>query len=203
MKLCFHSGEYENAYWVYEETVKHHKFKKLLVSYQEFWKICEVYIVVCEELGLIRNTDATEKKRRFRLSTFINSVPVFSFDKRGMNIPIIIAQIIYFLVKKDYESVQNRIDSIEKYCVRHLVDKDFDVRSFYFIKMLLTLPEAEYNFRRVKVRSQAFKEKFDAAPPQSKNIELEIMPYEKLWDLLLDVINPKLKEEKDKKNTNK
>jgi hypothetical protein len=196
IKLCFHSEEYDEAYAIYLETVGHPKYKSLFGNYQEFWKICEAYIYVCSVLGLINHVNADEQKKRFRLSTFVNNVPVFSFDKRGMNIPIIIAQVLYFLVKKDYHSVLERIENIEKYCTRYLVDKYFDVRSYYFIKMLLTLPEADYNIKRVKTRSEGFKQKFDAAPENAKNIELEIIPYEKLWSLLLDLINPELKRKK-------
>jgi hypothetical protein len=193
MKLCFHSAQYEEAYTVFRETTGHPKFKKLIGSYQEFWKVYEVYIYVCVSLGLIKNLSAEGQRKRFRFVTFVNNVPSFVFDKRGMNIPIIIAQILYFLAKKDFDSVFSRIVSIEKYCVRHLVDKDFDVRSYYFIKMLLTLPEAEYNLKRVQTRSKGFKEKFEAAPANSKNIELEIMPYETLWGLLMNLIDTDFK----------
>jgi hypothetical protein len=193
MKLCFHSEQYEEAYIVFRETTSHPKFRKLIGNYQEFWKVCEVYIYVCVSLGLIKDLSAEEQRKKFRLSTFVNNVPGFSFDKRGMNIPIIIAQILYFLAKKDFNSVFDRIGSIEKYCVRHLVDKYFDVRSYYFIKMLLTLPDAEYNIKRVQTRSQGFKDKFEAAPENAKNIELEIMPYETLWSLLMNLIDPNLK----------
>jgi hypothetical protein len=196
IKLCFHSEQYEEAYIVFKETSSHPKFKRLIGNYQEFWKVCEVYIYVCVALGLIHNLSAEEQRKRFRLSTFVNSVPSFSFDKRGMNIPIIIAQILYFLAKKDFESVVDRIGSVEQYCIRHLVDKYFDVRSYYFIKMLLTLPDAEYNFKRVEMRSQGFKEKFEAAPENAKNIELEIMPYETLWGLLMNLIDLDLKKRK-------
>lgn len=196
IKLCFHSEQYEEAYLVFKETASHPKFKKLIGNYQEFWKVCEVYIYVCVLLGLIRNLSAEEQRKRFRLTTFVNSVPSFAFDKRGMNIPIIIAQILYFLAKKDFESVVDRIGSVEKYCIRHLVDKYFDVRSYYFIKMLLTLPDAEYNIKRVEMRSQGFKEKFESAPENAKNIELEIMPYETVWSLLLTLIDMDLKGKK-------
>jgi hypothetical protein len=196
IRLAFYTDQYEDAYVVFKESVNHPNYKKLVNTYQDFWKVCQVYIYVCVSLGLIKNLSANEQKKRFRLSTFVNNLPIYSYDKRGMNIPTIIAQVLYFLVKKDFDSVLNRIESIEKYCIRHLVDKDFDVRSYYFIKMLLTLPEANYNFGRVLKRSQGFKEKFDAAPENSKNIELEIMPYEKLWSLLLDLINPELKRKK-------
>jgi hypothetical protein len=196
IKLCFHSEQYEEAYIVFRETSSHPKFKKLIGNYQEFWKVCEVYIYVCVSLGLIKDLSAEEQRKKFRLTTFVNNVPGFSFDKRGMNIPIIIAQILYFLAKKEYDSVLDRIGSVEKYCVRHLVDKYFDVRSYYFIKMLLTLPDAEYNIKRVQTRSQGFKEKFEAAPENAKNIELEIMPYETLWGLLMNLIDPNLKRRK-------
>jgi hypothetical protein len=193
IKLCFHSEQYEESYLVFRETTSHPKFKKLLGNFQEFWKVCEVYIYVCVALGLIKNLNAEEQRKKFRLTTFANDVPSFSFDKRGMNIPIIIAQILYFLAKKDFDSVVDRIESIEKYCTRHLVDKYFDVRSYYFIKMLLTLPDSEYQFEKVESRSKAIRKKFDAAPENAKNIELEIMPYETLWQLLMTLMSAGVK----------
>jgi hypothetical protein len=140
------------------------------------------------QLGYVKRREEDGKNKYFRLSAFVNDVPAYSIDKRGMNIPVIIAQILYFIVKRDFDAVHNRMIAIEKYCVRHLKAKDFDYRSYYFIKMLLTLEECGYNKKRVERRIEGFKRKFEQVPPESKNLEIEIMPFEDILNIVYQLI---------------
>lgn len=63
---------------------------------------------------------------------FLNDVPIFSKDKRGMNIPILIFHILYLILTKRYNDVIDRIVRIEKYTTRYL-KKDDNYRSNCFI----------------------------------------------------------------------
>ena len=86
--LALHSKEYQEAYDILIKSVKHSKFKFLSFALQERWLIYKAYIYF---LAHINKLSIPEKEQKnFRLRRFLNSIPTFSKDKRGMNIPIII-----------------------------------------------------------------------------------------------------------------
>ncbi|MBK6950081.1 MAG: hypothetical protein IPH16_20200 [Haliscomenobacter sp.] len=150
--FSFHSGDYEETLRVFEQASSHPGFRRLDPVNAEFWKISEAYLLYLLYTGRIPST--SEKAFNFRIAKFLNEVPIFSKDKKGMNIPILIVQILFTIAQQRYDLAVLRIDSIEKYCTRYL-RKDDTYRSNLFIKMLLCIPQA--GFHRVAVSRRASK----------------------------------------------
>ncbi|MEM9527809.1 MAG: hypothetical protein AAGA31_14435, partial [Bacteroidota bacterium] len=129
----------------------------------------------------------------FRINRFLNSTPIYSKDKRGMNVAILSLQIIFYIQKKQYDVAIERIDAIEKYCSRYLYQED-TIRAYYFIRLLLTIPKASFNpslvMHYAKKRLKALKEVDTfAGNPFHKT---EILPYEKLWEITLLLLDGRL-----------
>ena len=131
--FSFHSGDYEEALRVFEQASSHPAFRHLDPVNAESWKISEAYLLYLLHTGRIPSP--AEKTFSFRIAKFLNEVPIFSKDKKGMNIPILIVQILFTIAQQRYDLAVMRIDSIEKYCTRYL-RKDDTYRSNLFIKML-------------------------------------------------------------------
>jgi len=119
----------------------------------------------------------------------LNSVPLFSKDKRGLNIPILIIQILFMIVKKDYDQSIDRIEAIKKYCTRYLV-KDKNFRSNCFINMLLQIPMAGFRRSEVKRKAKKYLDQLESTPLEFSNqaSEIEIIPYEDLWGFIIESI---------------
>ncbi|MEM8909820.1 MAG: hypothetical protein AAGD05_18370 [Bacteroidota bacterium] len=111
--LALHSKRYDDARRILNETISYYKFKTTQPMLQEKWYIYEAYV---HFLVMIGQLNPSEDSRRFRLGKFLNSIPTFSKDKRGLNIPILIIQILFMIVKKDYDQAIDRFEAIEKYC---------------------------------------------------------------------------------------
>jgi len=144
------------------------------------------------EIKKVEPAPSDKRFNKFKLGKFLNSVPVFSKDKRGLNIPILIIQILFMIIRKDYDNAINRIEAIEKYCVRHLrMDEHF--RSNCFIKMLLEIPKSSFHQAAVKRKTQKLLDKLKATPQQVVNQihEIEIIPYEVIWDYIMESMETK------------
>ena len=128
----------------------------------------------------------------FRLKKFLNDIPIFSRDKRGYNIPVLIIQILFLIVNKKYERLSDRMEAIEKYTTRYL-KKNENFRSNCFIKMLLQIPKR--NFHRVAVERHAkkYRDKLKSVPLSIANqaYEVEIIPYAHLWEYVLESLDNK------------
>jgi len=160
---------------------------RLRDSLRERWAIHKAYIGF---LSFIKKIEIDEK--RFRIGKFLNSVPIHSKDKRGLNIPILVIQILFMIVKKDYDQSIDRFEAIKKYCSRYLRD-DENLRSNCFINMLLQIPLSSFHKAGVERRIKKYHAKLLATPLDiaSQAHEIEIIPYEDLWEFVMESLETK------------
>jgi len=191
--LALHSKQYQTAYVIYNKAINHKKIKHRNDNIKERWKIYEIYLHFLVYIEKIKVHFGDNRFNQIKMGRFINSVPMFSKDKRGMNIPILISQILFMIVKKDYEKAIDRIESIEKYCTRYL-RKDSNFRSNCFIKMLLQIPKAYFHRSAIERKTANLYKRLKAHSLEVANQphEIEIIPYEDLWEFILQFLDTKI-----------
>ena len=183
--LYLHSGKYQEAYEVYKEVVEEEQFPKQYSSVQELWYINEAYVYYFISAGIIE-VGEDDPIKKFRLSRFLNEVPTFSKDKQGNNITILILQVLFLLLQQQYGKIIDRVESLRTYTHRYL-RRDETFRSNCFIKMLTVLPAANFNKTAVMRRSKKYWEKLQTVGIiNNQSAELEIIPYETLWQFVLE-----------------
>lgn len=190
--LAMHTREYKDAYLTWSNATTHKKYQYLDDSSKEKWTLYGFFLHYLTLLGKLETPKEETKFNNFRLGKFLNQVPTYTQDKRGLNIPILIAQILFLVLKKEYDLVINRMETIEKYCARYLRQDD-SFRSNCFIRMLLQLPEAGFHRAAAIRKAQKFLDKLSAMPLEiaAQPFEIEIIPYEDLWQFVLDSLGNK------------
>ncbi len=189
--LAMHTAHYDAAAKVLHRAMEDPRFENQSFQITEIWKIYQAYVHFLVRAGkLSAETLPADRNLKFRLGKFLNEIPVFSKDKRGMNIPILIIQILYALIDRDYKQCIDRMEGIEKYCSRYLKQND-TFRSNCFIKMLLQTPIYAFRRERVTRQTQKLYEMLCAVPMEVANqtYEIEIIPYEALWQLTLNALD--------------
>jgi hypothetical protein len=183
--LAMHTGNYDDAYKLYDKVTRFPRFEEKAIQIVEMWKIYQAYLFYLIKIGLIGEETVSEKLTKFKLNRFLNEIPLFSKDKRGMNISILIIQILYSLADKNYDQTRERIEGIEKYCSRYLKDND-TYRSNCFIKMLLQLPDANFHREAVARKTERYFKMLQSVPLEAARQahEVEIIPYEVLWETM-------------------
>lgn len=190
--LLAHTGKYQELLSVYFNSTSNRRFKYLDDSTKEVWVLYKAYLHYLSELGEIDASAYAKKFTTFKLNKFLNEIPEFSKDKAGMNIAVLVLHILFLILLNKYDQVIDRIEAIEKYISRH-INKGDTIRSKYFIKMLLVIPNANFHKAAVIRKAQTYREKLlnkplDLAHQQYK---LEIIPYEVLWEFALNSLNNK------------
>jgi len=187
--LCCHKRDYTTAYKTASRSLNHRSFRLLHETKKQFCHINHAYAHFFLQCGKVELTDMERAKlKKFRIYKFLNEVPIYSKDKRGMNISILIIQILFFVWEKKYKKVQLSINSLSRYCNKYLRDDD-TYRSHCFIKMLLKLASADFNPIRGQRYAKSFHEKLLSRPLATSRqaIEVEIVPYEHLWEMILEM----------------
>ncbi len=185
--LSLHSRQYTEAYNIYQTTVKHRRFGGLPEGIRQIWKIFEAYLFYLIQIGRIRPDASDTPISRIRIMRFLNDVPIFSKDRRGMNIPILIFHILYLILTKDYDAVIDRMEAIKKYTTRYL-KRDDNYRSNCFIKMLLVMPDVGFHRVATVRKAESYLKMLRRVPLDFANQshDIEIIPYEDLWEMALD-----------------
>lgn len=195
--LAMRTGHWEEAYHLYEKVVNYSKFEEKQVQIVEMWRIFQAYVFYLIKVGKVPESVLSERSKKFKMSKFINEIPLFSKDKGGMNISVLIIQILYAIAEKDYEKSSDRIDGIVKYCGRYLKD-EATFRSNCFIKMLLQVPQANFHREASKRKAERYVKQLQTVPLDSATQahEIEIIPYEQLWEIALESLQMKIWKEK-------
>jgi hypothetical protein len=176
--LCLHSQNYYEAQKVFNEVITHPKFSTYPPERLEKWKIFEAYLFYI----LPENA----KQKNFNVFRFINEVPIFSKDKRGYNLSIIIAQIALLIKMGDFEKVMDKFNSLKSYSGRY-VSKTRNPRSFYFVKMLLLMVKYDFDPQKTNSIANKFfvKLRQSTIGNQGELETLEVIPYDILWEDLI------------------
>ncbi|MEM0994291.1 MAG: hypothetical protein AAF847_13030 [Bacteroidota bacterium] len=200
LTLSMHTGQYQQAYRIFSDAVKHRRFQFLHPHLQEMWKIYEGFLHYLVVVDRVVPQENDKKFKRFRAGKFFNETPIYSKDKRGMNIPILVIQILFMISQKKYDQAIDRIEAIEKYCSRYLRNDD-TFRSNCFIKMLLQIPISGFHKAAVVRKSEKYLEKLKSKSIDIANqaSEIEIIPYEDLWELALESLNHQFHRTRKKK----
>lgn len=174
--LAMHMGCYAEAAEQLQEAKGHHRFEFLTEEHREKWKIFEAYLQFVYP--------AINSK--FKIEKFLNEVPIFSKDKGGYNISILIAQILLLLAKENYMAIKEKENGLNIYCKRY-VKKNSNYRSCYFTKLLLLMLRYDFDYRKIKQRANAYLDKLKGEKKKyGSGIEtIEVIPYETLWEEIM------------------
>ena len=197
--LYFHSEQINRAFSCFITAITNKNYSKLPNPLIEPWRIHEAFIFYFIRTGKIENADSKNLKS-FRINKFLNEVPTYSKDKYGTNITILILHVLFLLLDGRYGEIIDRMESLKTYTHRYL-RKDHTFRSNCFIKMLLQLPAASFHKEGVIRKAKKYKDKLESVPLEKANqsVEIEIVPYEMLWEFVLDSLDNKFHHTNKKK----
>lgn len=189
--LSFHSQNFKKAYDLYQDAINQFNIDNEIMSLAEYWKIHEAiinYLIAIKKLEVFQDNNSN----RFRISKFLNDVPLYSKDKQGINIFILIIQVLFLLQQGKYGEIIDRTESLKTYVHRYL-RRDDTFRSNCFIKMLLCLPAASFHKAGVVRKAKKYVELLKSVPIEEANQspEVEIIPYEMLWEFVLESLDNK------------
>lgn len=165
------------------------------VLQDEQWKIREAYLNFLVITNKIEDADELiDQLPSFSSSRFINSVPYYTKDKSGQHVTIIILKILFLLYRKKYDRVEELSESLTQYTYKYLKNNE-TLRSNCFIKMLIKMVKAGFHPVRTQAYVKELYHKMAAAKVtvDEKSSMIEIIPYEDLWDNVIDILYVNLK----------
>lgn len=181
--LALHSRQYELARILLQRVFDNPTYKTISNSAKERWSLYQAYF------GIINPNTTAELS--LQKNPYGLSLPEYSKDKLGFNVAILILQFIYFLQKEDSEALLYRIESLKKYILTHLKDT-FSLRSKTFLKLMILTVTEDFDADACRKKGQKLYQKLIEAPiPGDAYAEIEIVPYEHLWEHIISILESK------------
>jgi hypothetical protein len=191
---CFYATDYVDAWNTCRAMIKHPRFKEISAADQENWRLFQGY------LYLLAKADALQlplgekgEVEKFRLSSWLNDLPMLSQDKRGSNIPILLIQAFFLLLDDRMDEFDNRIEALRKYRQRNLSPDDEHFRTDCFIRLLELVPKNGYKIAAIKAEAPKWLEKMSSVSTDilDRSYEIEVVPYERMWRWLTNILERK------------
>lgn len=182
-----HKREYVAAQKIKESTFNDREIDDLKSGLFEIWRTLEAYL---EFLSALRDPEGVkDRKNNFRLNKFLNQVPLYQKDKTGRNVTILLVQLLFFLARHNYGRYIDRMDALTQYRQRYLKENN-TFRSNCIIRMMVKVGKYGFHPKRVKsyTSKDLWKLKSRQAELSSRSSEVEIIPYEDMWEMVMEML---------------
>jgi len=178
--LAMHSKSYKMAFDIINEVFENKKFITLNKRMEEEWKLNNAYLHFAYAGNFFM--------RSFNFAKFVEEMPHYSKDKEGYNVAILILQFLFYVERGDIDSLVYRRDALKKYMDNHFKE-NFSYRTRTFFKLLNIVVENSLDSKKISQKSKYLLNKLNENQiVGSAHQEVEIIPYEHLWDLLMNMI---------------
>ena len=192
MIVALKAGEYSVAMDTAKIVLTHPNFELMPTLMHEAWKILLAYLILVQKTGKIDAKYAEiETMLNFKLNKFLNEVPNFSKDKKGLNIPILLIQFLFLLHQKEFDKAQEKLVALRKYRVKHFrIDQGY-YRTQLFIKALCTIASSSFNRKKFISKSKKFIDSILSLPKgfHDQHFKIEVVPYETQWKWVIELLD--------------
>lgn len=187
--LTIQSRSYEKAYSLYEEITASSGFKQLKGVRKDVWSLLTAYMQFLIISRIWKKPKTPVVVADFRINKFINEVFKLGSDKTGLQVSVLILQILFLLQQQNYSEIIERKEPIRRYVYRYLYSKENE-RSRLFLTMLLRMVESEFSYALTKEKTKRL---FKLLQNQEMNYIAnlggnEIVDYELLWGWVLSTL---------------
>jgi hypothetical protein len=177
---------------IYMQGLLENKTYKLVKSaFKPLIALLNVYLYLFKLMNVLPNNIPNDKSE---VKKYMKEHINYTKDKSGMNIPVIIAQLFEAIILKNDAEVLDRIEALKKYSSRYITKKN-GIRSNCFMNMLIEVVKHNYHLVAIERHCRKYYTKLVANPKISAEeaAEIELIPYEDLWAILMDFLLSKRK----------
>lgn len=194
---ALYSENYREAWFLVNEIITHERFNVVSEVDQETWRLYYGYLQWLVKSGIATEASDIPVNDTFKLTRWLNDMPLYGLDKRGGNIPLLILQ-IHFLITayrsdpNNYDAICNRIEALRKYSSRNLDRESEHFRTDCFLSLLQLLPKYIHDVQKLSVAAAPVLQRMNTVHVDllDSSFETEVVPYERQWEWICLQLQP-------------
>ena len=196
---ALYAQDYSEAWRLVNQALNHGRFNLVSELDQETWRLYYGYLQLMMKSGTANFvSDRNCCAEKFRLTRWLNDMPLYSLDKRGGNIPLLILQLHFLIAEyKDnpvlYDSICNRVEALRKYVSRNLDRGSEHYRTDCFLGLVQLLPKYLNAPEMLPGAAQPILQKMSSVKIDllDSSFETEVVPYERQWEWIQAQLMPR------------
>jgi hypothetical protein len=178
--LLMKGEKYQEANNLFRIVRTNKNYNALSESEKNRWHIYRAYLIFFNDSKILR--------WGFNLEEFLGSPPCYEKDYNGYNVATLAIQFLFLIKEGNTTAISTCVEEIVKYKSAHL-DKRHNYRSSIFIRLLEIVIDKEFDYEQIKEKGDTYYKKLVKTPiPSDLAQDTEILPYEVVWDHILDII---------------
>lgn len=182
--MALHSRNYDLAEDIEHQVMRNPNMDKISPQAKERWELYKAYLYF-----MMPGRDVEEV---VNFGNLYEKLPFYTQDKQGFMVAILILEFMDLLKKDRLDLALVKIPNTERYIYRYLNDNPESQREKLFLKLISIIVQSSFNPKVAAVKGEKYLKRLAATPePGDAFAEIEIVPYEQLWQVLLEIIERK------------
>ncbi|MFN7117279.1 MAG: hypothetical protein ACK4TA_10805 [Saprospiraceae bacterium] len=175
-----------NAIAIFNKVTGSVIFKKLDEDRREKWELFEAalhYLIDKEKMNPMLLP--RQRRKTFKVSDFINRPVNYPARLNILYLQRLTFQILFLLQRKSHQGITERIQRLINLSKYELKKEGYE-RAYFFVKQLQQLEKSNYSIKNLRINTK-YLNKIKNIPfiYRGKIAELEVLPYEQLWQFMI------------------
>jgi hypothetical protein len=117
----------------------------------------------------------------------LETVPIYTKDKQGYNVPILVMHILLLLERGDLDAITQRMEALKSYRSRYLRAKT-NRHSALFFKLLMIMESNSFDYAVISKKGAKYYEQLKTLPSAYTEVHegVQILSYAWLWERVLE-----------------
>jgi hypothetical protein len=178
--------KFVEAKMIYDEVIAHARLRSQLPTLGERWEIYKLYLDYAEHTVNPRKTYFLRQKKYQKR---INEYPTYSKDKNGLNVAILVLNILMLIENNKRDQLVEQSDALATYGRSHLQAKQSYQTSILF-KLIRIMVNSDYNFEIIEKKARRLERRLANTKPSYYEIKesVLIVPPEWVWDRMKNAL---------------
>jgi hypothetical protein len=192
--LSVHSKNYDTARELFCRVFEDKRYKSISGNEKEKWKTIEAYLCFLTWFETENEAKKPKRFKQFRVRRFLEEPIIFPKGKRIFTVLLVIGQVLFLLEEGRTGEAYERIERLKGYANR-LLKREEHFRIIQFVRLLQQLAKADFNYENIGVH-QKYYDRLEESPMKYRGYidELEIIPYQDLWEMVLETVSKQVVE---------
>lgn len=179
--LALHKRSYPLAEDIISQVIRNPHMDKISPHAKERWEMYKAYLYF-----MMPEKDVEEV---LNFSNIYTKLPFYSHDKQGFMVAILILEFMDLLKKDRLDLALTKLPNTERYIYRYLNENPESQREKLFLKLISIAVQCSFNPETAAAKGVKYLKRLRETPePGDAFAEVEIVPYEQLWEVLLEIM---------------
>lgn len=181
--LAMHTLRFERANEIFKEVTSHPRFSLQRESLREKWRVFEI----CLNYANRATQTQTVSGSHIDVDHLLETVPIYTKDKQGYNVPILVMHILLLLERGDLDAITRRMEALKSYRSRYLRAKT-NRHSALFFKLLMIMEANSFDHDIISKKGEKYHQQLKNSPSAYTEVHegVQILSYAWLWDRVLE-----------------